>query len=94
VRAGAWASTKRGAAKETETTATATPSPGGKAGRSLTLVRVRPGSSSNPVSSSAQQSRLGHLKVDSTPDEPPIAPISPMRQVRPVTDDGGGEHDK
>jgi hypothetical protein len=27
-------------------------------------------------------------------DEPPMTPISPMRQVRPVTDDGGDLDDK
>jgi hypothetical protein len=37
---------------------------------------------------------LGHLKLDSAPDEPPMTPISPMREVRPVTDDGGDLDDK
>jgi hypothetical protein len=27
-------------------------------------------------------------------DEPPMTPISPMREVRPVADHGGDEHNK
>jgi hypothetical protein len=37
---------------------------------------------------------FGHLQNDSAPDEPPMTPISPMREVRPVTDDGGDLDDK